>query len=301
MNDLSPVSAVILTYNEELNIEACLKSVAGWCEEIFVVDSGSTDKTQEIVKRYSDLFFVHRYIDHASQWNWAFTNLPLGCEWLLLLDADNIVSDNLKRQIDAAIKNDKPEVDGYFSFHDHYFRGKRVRGLKSYWLRLVRHRNTRIDASELVDFRMILKGKTEILSGEIVEYNRKEDEIDFWIDKHQKFASRMAIEEVLRVEGLVKWSTFLRPNLLGNPDERMLWFKNYWYSLPLYVRPPIFFLYRYILRGGFLDGSTGFIYHFLQAFWFRMIVDMKIAELRQRVSRGELSMTQLYELFAHKH
>ncbi|MBA4375965.1 MAG: glycosyltransferase family 2 protein [Anaerolinea sp.] len=295
----APVSTVVLTFNEEPNIDACLRSVHGWCHEIFVLDSGSTDQTVAICQRYTDKIFVHSYTDHASQINWALSNLPLACDWILLLDADNVVSELLKWEVEQALADDDPRIAGYYSRHLHMFRNRPVRGLKSHWLRLIRRARTRIDQCELVDFRWILDGETRILSGAIIESNQKENDIDFWIDKHQKFSSRMAIEEVLRNSGILKWSSELRPRLYGNPDERMLWFKDRWYRMPLYVRPILYFFYRYFLRLGFLDGVDGFIFNFLQAFWFRLIVDIKIAELRRRLTCGELSLTQLAESFAH--
>ena len=296
----APVSTVVLTFNEELNIDACLRSVHGWCHEIFVLDSGSTDQTVAICSRYTDRIFVHSYTDHASQVSWALSNLPLACDWMLLLDADNVVSESLKWEVEKALADDDPRIAGYYSRHLHMFRNRQVRGLKSHWLRLIRRAHTRIDLSELVDFRWILDGETQILSGAIIESNRKENEIDFWIDKHQKFSSRMAIEEVLRNSGILKWSSELRPRLYGNPDERMLWFKNRWYCMPLYIRPFLYFLYRYIFRLGFLDGMNGFLYHFLHAFWFRLVVDMKISELQQSIARGDLTIEQLKSSFEHK-
>jgi glycosyltransferase involved in cell wall biosynthesis len=297
-NQRVPVSAIVLTYNEELNIEACLRSVAGWCQEIFVVDSGSTDSTLEICRKYTGLIHFHPYVDHASQWDWTLKNLLLTSEWVMPLDADHVITEALKQQIIEAISNPDPMVNGYYSRHQYFFWGATMRGFKRYSLRLFRRCKTRIDYSELVDFRFVVEGKTELLSGATLEINKKEASIDFWVEKHQKFSSRIAIEEVLRVSGALDWS--MRPRLSGNPDERIIWLKNVWYRLPLYVRPFIFFFYRYIIRLGFLDGKTGFIYHFLQAFWFRLLVDIKIAELRQRLARGELSLTQLAETFMHK-
>lgn len=287
----TPVSVVVLTYNEEQNIEATLQSVSGWCQEIFVVDSGSTDRTTEIARQFTQNVLDHPYKDHASQWQWSLDNLPLTCEWLLALDADNIVTERLKRQIDDAVERDEPGVDGYYAVHIHHFRGRRVRILKKYWLRLVRHRQTRVDETELVDFRFIVEGTTRELSGEILEANKKEDAIDFWIDKHQKFASRMAAEEVLRRNGRRQWS--VTPRLFGNQDERMVWLKTKWYRAPLYVRPFLFFAYRYFLRAGFLDGRNGLVFHILQAFWFRLIVDIRIAEIEEEITAGRLSFDEL--------
>ena len=138
-----------------------------------------------------------------------------------------------------------------------------------------------------------------MLSGAVYEINNKELSIDFWIDKHQKFSSRLAAEEVLRVSGSMDWSMSLL--LLASPHEkRIIWLKNRWCRLPLYVRPFIYFFYRYIVRLGFLDGKTGFVYHFLQAFWFRLIVDIKKSKLKQQLAAGELSLEQLKASFEHK-
>jgi glycosyltransferase involved in cell wall biosynthesis len=294
----TPVSAVVLTYNEESNIERCLKSVAGWCQEVHVVDSGSTDATVDIARRYTDLVHSHAYVDHASQWAWVLHELPLACDWLLLLDADNEVSDRLRGLIDDALRRGAGAgCDGFYSIHRHLFRGRQVRGLKVWWLRLVRHRNVEIDHSELVDFRLVVKGPVKYLSGEIVESNEKENDIDFWIDKHQNFATRMAVEEVLRREGYTNWS--FRPRLWGNPDERMTWIKSRWYFMPLFIRPFLYFMYRYLVRMGFRDGMNGFIYHFLQAFWFRLLVDIKMKDIYDQIHSGKISLVELSSRYGH--
>lgn len=278
--------------NEELNVRAALKSVAGWADDIIVLDSGSTDGTLAICQEFGVRTEFHKYLDHRSQLDWGLKRLPWRHDWLLLLDADNIVTDQLKMQIAEVLSNDAG-ISGYYSRHDHFFRNQQVRGLKRFWLRLIRRSKVTVDESELVDFRLIVSGPTASLSGAIVENNQKELAIDFWIDKHQKFAHRMALEEVLRNKGLLKWSHEIKPSLLGNPDERMIWFKNKWYELPLFVRPVLFFFYRYVLRLGLLDGWNGFVYHVFQALWFRLLVDVKIAELRQALSEGSVTLDEL--------
>jgi hypothetical protein len=155
----------------------------------------------------------------------------------------------------------------------------------------VRRDKTEVDHTELVDFRLKVHGPTGYLSGAIVESNEKENDLDFWIDKHQKFSSRMALEEVLRRAGVLRWS--FTPRLLGNPDERITWIKDRWYRLPLFVRPFLYFGFRYFLRGGFLDGQNGFIYHFLHAFWFRMLVDVKMSDMYRSIEKGETSLDAL--------
>jgi glycosyltransferase involved in cell wall biosynthesis len=285
------VSAVVLTYNEELNISACLESIADLPQEIFVVDSGSTDRTVEVCRKYTDRIYTHDFIDSASQWNWALSNLPLSWDWILPLDADHRLDDRLKNEIRAVILNPDGVVDGYFSRHQYLFMGHPIRGFKNHGLRLFRRSKTRMDTSEMVDFRFVVDGKTAILSGCTYEDNRKEASIDFWIDKHQKFSSRTATEEVLRRMGEIRWT--IHPRLLGNPDERIIWLKERWYFMPLYVRPFLYFFYRYFLRLGFLDGVTGLVYHVLQALWFRLLIDMKIAKLQSQIDNGEVSVREL--------
>jgi hypothetical protein len=156
---------------------------------------------------------------------------------------------------------------------------------------------TKVDDSELVDFRLLVRGMTGFIQGDLIENNARENDIDFWIDKHQKFATRMAVEEVLRRHGYIRWS--FKPRLFGNPDERITWIKNRWYRAPPLVRPFIYFLYRYILRMGFLDGRNGLIYHFMHAFWFRLLIDIKITDLREGLARGEWSLDQLAREYGH--
>jgi glycosyltransferase involved in cell wall biosynthesis len=286
-----PVAAIVLTFNEELNISACLESLADLPQEIFVVDSGSTDRTIELCRKHTDRIYTHDFIDSASQWNWALSNLPLSTDWVLPVDADHRLDDRLKKEIRSTILNPDPAISGYYSRHQYLFMGRPIRGFKSYGIRLFRNSRTRLDTSEMVDFRFVVDGKTATIAGCVYEDNRKEASIDFWIDKHQKFSSRVATEEVLRRSGEVRWTA--QPRLLGNPDERIMWLKQRWYFMPLYVRPFLYFFYRYFLRLGFLDGITGLVYHFLQALWFRLLIDIKIADLRKKIARGDVTVEQL--------
>jgi glycosyltransferase involved in cell wall biosynthesis len=289
----APLSILVVTMNEERNIAACLDSIVGWADDIVVVDSGSGDRTLALCGERGLTPVFHAYIDHRSQMQWAMTSIPWKHDWLLLLDADHVVTDEFKGAVSAMLRNDEGRVNGYYNPHLQYFRNRPVRGLKQDYLQLVRRSHARLDDSELVDFRIVIDGPTARLPGAIVESNQNELNIDFWIDKHQKFARRMAIEEILRAEHVLAWSGGLEPRLFGNPDERIIWVKNVWYKLPLYVRPGLFFFYRYILRFGFLDGWNGFVFHTFQAFWFRLLVDVHIAEYRRQIARHEVSLEQL--------
>jgi glycosyltransferase involved in cell wall biosynthesis len=291
-----PVTAIILTYNEEKNIEACLRSIADWCPEIFIVDSGSTDGTKEICGKYPVRIYEHRFVDHPDQWHWALNNLPVTGEWLLPLDADYVISAELRRDVALAVLKPEPGVNGYYARHQYYFMGAPMRGFKSHTLCLFRLKKAGVDYGELVDHRFLVEGQTRKLRGTLLEINRNEWDIDNWTDKHQKYSTRMAIQEVLTRGGLINRS--FSGNLLGNPDERIIWAKKIWENLPLTVRPFLYFFYRYFLRLGFLDGRAGLVYHFLHAFWFRLMVDLKIMEFNRQIAQGDLTLEQLNGIYA---
>jgi glycosyltransferase involved in cell wall biosynthesis len=286
-----PVSAILLVRDEEDNIKFCLDSVKGLCSEILILDSGSTDRTIEICREYTDKIFTHPFSDSASQWAWALANLSIGYDWVLPLDADHVVTPELRADLARAVKKPTEEINGYYSRHQYLFWGKPIHGFKQYTLRAFRRSKASVDPSERTDFKVCVEGRTATLPGTLYEYNRKELSINWWIDKHQRFAARVAADEVLRRARVLRWQVPAR--LLGTPDERVVWMKNLWCRIPLFVRPLLYFSYRYFLRGGFLDGRIGFIYHFMQAFWYRMLVDVRIAEIRRDLASGALSLDTL--------
>lgn len=294
VTDGAHVSVVVLTFMEEANIETCLRSVAGWSNDIHVLDSGSTDRTIEIARELAHHVHHHRYVDHRSQIEYVLTELPLKHEWLLILDADHEVSQELRNSIDSMLAAETPKVDLFYFPQKYVFRGQPIRSLRK-WGRLIRHRNVEVERGELVDFRYLPRGATAFLRGQVVENNLNENDIDFWIDKHQRFATRAAIEELLRRARVVTWA--IHPRLFGNPDEQKVWLKTRWYSLPLFVRPFLFFGYRYLWKLGFLEGRTGFLFHFLQAFWFRLLIDIKLSDLERRVASREVEIADLLQAY----
>jgi glycosyltransferase involved in cell wall biosynthesis len=286
-----PLSAILLVRDEEDNVKSCLDSVKGLCAEILIVDSGSTDRTIEICRQYTGKIFIHPFVDSAAQWAWAFANLPIAYEWVLPLDADHVVSPELRDELVRTLRMPADEINGYYSRHQYLFWGEPIRGFKQYGLRVFRKAAASIDPSERTDFKICVRGRTGTLRGTVYEYNRKELSMDSWIAKHQQFASRVATDEVLRRAGLLRWHVPAR--LFGSPDERIVWMKNLWCRMPLFVRPLLYFSYRYFLRGGFLDGRIGFIYHFMQALWYRMLIDIKVAGIRRDLASGALSTDDL--------
>ena len=174
-----------------------------------------------------------------------------------------------------------PDVDGLYINRRQVFRGRWIKHggyYPKYLLKLFRRDKVSFDEMDLVDHHFYISGTTAKLKHDLIEENVKENDIAFWIGKHNRYAVRMAEEEMHRGESGQK--SPVSSALFGAPDQRILWLKSLWSRLPLYLRPVLYFHYRYFLRLGFLDGKQGFIFHFLQGFWFRLLVDINIEEMK---------------------
>ncbi|MFN7930366.1 MAG: glycosyltransferase family 2 protein [Blastocatellia bacterium] len=291
-NPTLPVSVVVMTFNEEVNVEKCLQSLVGWADDVFVVDSYSTDATEEICKRYTEKFYQNRYVSHPVQWDWALNNLPFAHEWVFAVDADFIVTDELKKALSQEMTTLTANIHGIYVRHRQVFRGRFLKHgtiYPRYWLRLFRRNSVFIDNSDLVDLHFYVNGETIKVECDVIEDNVKERNLEFWVSKQVRFAQRAAVEEIKRRETLQL--SPVTPKLFGTPDQRTLWLKTKWYFFPLYWRAIFYFLYRYIFRLGFLDGKEGFLYHFTQALVYRVMVDARIEELkREKVSGADLDV-----------
>ncbi len=272
-----PVTVVVLTYNEALNLSACLDSVAGWATQLFVVDSGSTDSTLAIAARHGAHAVNHPFETHARQWQWALANLPIENDWILGLDADQQVTTELARQIGDVVMSGQ-DASGVFVRRRQIFRGKWIRFggyYPKYLLKLFRRDQVTVDPEDLVDHHFSVTGPTVSLTGDLIEDNKNEAEISVWTAKHNRYAVLQARQEFANTRERVGLKA-----VFGDPDARVRLLKQLWSGLPLFVRPCLYVFYRYILRLGFLDGKQGFIFHVLQGFWYRLLVDINLDELR---------------------
>ena len=276
----APVTVIVLTHNEARNLEACLASVAGWVEQIVVVDSGSTDGTLDIARRFGASVVTHPFESHARQWRWALEHTDASSLWVLGLDADQRVSPALRDAMISTLRQAPAAPAGYFLSRRQIFRGRWIRYggyYPKYLLKLFRRGAATVDVDDLVDHHFRVDGSTARLAGDLIEDNQNEADIANWIAKHNRYARQQALQEHREASG----GDGTGPaNAFGDPDARVRWQKRVWRRLPLFVRPALYFLYRYVGRLGFLDGREGFIFHFLQAFWYRLLVDINLLELR---------------------
>lgn len=278
----TPVSVVVLTSNEELNLAGCLESVR-WAAEVFVVDSLSTDRTAEIAQDFGARFYPHAFEGYARQRNWALDHLPFTCEWVLMLDADERVPQPLAEEIRGVVGQESGSCAGYYMARRFFFLGRWLKhgGLYPTWLlRLFKRGVARVEERP-VNEHVILNGPAGYLTQPFD--HRDQQPLSNWITKQSRYADLEA-EEYLAEKYQAGFASSIPPRRDGSQAERKRWIKlRLWNRLPLLVRPFLFFLRNYFFKAGFLDGRQGFIYHVLWSFWVRFLIDVKIIE-RQAAS-----------------
>lgn len=280
-------SFIILTFNEEIHLKRLLSGIAQFNTDIFIIDSGSTDNTILIAEQYGAKVIYNKFENHPKQWDFALKNCPVKTEWLICLDADHFMTESLIAKLNEfKTENIEKEVNGIFFNRHNYFKGKRLKygGYRNFYLqKMFRYGKGVSDLNENMDHRFIIEGRSIVWKDAILnEENLKENNIDFWVQKHIKYSSLVAEEEYERMQGL-RIQT-VKPDFFGTIDEKKAFLKKLWWSMPLYLRPFLYFIYRFIFRLGFLESRQGMIFHFLQAFWFRLMVDIKIDELKKHKS-----------------
>lgn len=269
------ITVIILTYNEEKNILQALNSIHGWAERIIILDAYSSDRTLEIAKKYDCAIFQNTFIDYSKQRNYALDKLPVDTEWVMFLDADEWLPEELKQEITILI-NSLPKENGFYIKFRLIWMGKWIRrGYYPTWiLRLFRNNKARCD-SRATGEHLIVEGTVGYLKNDFIHQDCKG--ITEWINKHNRYATREA-EELFKTN---HQDNYIDASFLGTQAQRKRWIRyKIWNHLPPLIRPFIYFFYRYFLAGGFLDGRAAFIYHFLQALWFPLLIDIKYLELK---------------------
>jgi len=271
------LSILIITLNEEKNIKHALESIK-WANEIFVVDSFSIDRTLEIAKKYKNVkIFQHSFENFAKQRNWALNNLPWHNDWIFILDADERITPELRKEITEIILGPQNDIVAYWCARRFIFLNKWIKYADCYpsWMMKLFLRN-KGRFEKAVNEKMIVDGKTAYLKNDMVHENLKG--IKDWIAKHNRY-STFETEEIY-----FKKKSKLPGRLFGDVMERRKFLKNLFYKLPF--RPFLRFFYMYFLKLGFLDGSVGFIYCVLKAIQ-EFHINVKLKELKLKQQKDE--------------
>lgn len=271
------VAVIILTYNEEENISQALASVTGWANEVFVLDSFSKDRTEAITKDFDCVFIQNKFEDYAKQRNFAIENLPIRSEWVLFLDADEWLLDSLKQEITELVAR-SPEENGFYINRRMIWMGRWIRRgyYPTFTLRLFRNGKGRCE-DRAVNEHLVVEGKIGNLHEDYMHEDRKG--VGDWIQKHNGYATREALE-LFNSRNAAGYQE-IEAKLFGTHVQRKRWLRYVlWNRMPPLIRPFFYFFYRFVLRGGFLDGRRAFIYHFLQALWYPLLIDIKYLEMK---------------------
>lgn len=261
---MADITVIIMTKNEEKNIEASIFSAKQIARKILVVDSGSTDGTVELAKKSGAETVFHEWSGHAAQFNWALDNCDIQTEWVFRLDADERISDELATEIEEKLKGIQL-VDGYQMRWRVYFMGKWIKHggtHKQYFLRLFRFGKGRVE-NKLMDEHIIVDGPVENLNGDLIHYDYKG--LDAWLNKHIWYSN-------------LELQMYNTQSDLSGGNKAQKKKRRFYYKLPPFLRARIYYWYRYYGQLGFLDGREGKIFIYLQAYWYRFLIDAKIFE-----------------------
>ncbi len=278
---MTALTAIILTKNEARHIERAIASVKAVATDILVVDSGSTDDTVARATQAGARVLDHAWTNYATQFNWALDQIKGQAGWVLRLDADEIVTPELLAEIQSGL----PDVAGITVGRSMCFMGQPVRHGGVFPIRVLRLFRNGLGRCETrwMDEHIIVDGALAAFAGQIIDDNRSS--LDWWTAKHNTYASREVIDILNQELGFLPQDVLVAKDT-GRQAAVKRWIKENLYArLPLGARAGVYFLYRYLLRGGFLDGRQARAFHVLQGFWYRYLVDAKLAEVRRHMSQ----------------
>ena len=247
------IDVLIITKNEEANIGFCLEALAGWTNRIFVVDSGSTDRTREIAESHGAEFIHHDWPGFAKQKNWALDTLEFESPWTLIVDADEVITPELRSVLEgiAAGREDQETKTGYFINRLTFFLGRPIRHcgyFPNYHLRFFKTGSGRYEEREVHEH-IILKGPVGRITTPMLHDDRRG--LEHYIAKHNRYSTLESQALQREINSQKDESESLEPGA-----RRRRWAKRT--ILPRVPFPGLIrFIYMFILRGGFLDGWTG--------------------------------------------
>lgn len=280
------LAVVILTHNEEIHIQRSIASVKGIADQIFVIDSFSTDRTVEIAKDTGAIVLQNSFINYAKQFQWGLDNAPITADWVMRLDADEIIEPDLQEMIRKKLPMLGKEVAGINLKRKHIFMNRWVRFGGRYpliLLRIWRHGQGRIEDRWMDEHMVVWGGSTITLDGGFSDWNL--NDLAFFTSKHNKYATREAVDVLNQRYGFFTRDEALSIESASFQASAKRWMKECVYNkLPFTISTLLYFLWRYIFQLGFLDGRSGFVYHFLQGYWYRFLVGAKIMEFERALS-----------------
>lgn len=271
------ITAIVLTYNEELHIERCIQNLRNIARRIIIIDSYSTDNTTSVANKNGAEVILHKWPgNQAEQFNWALDNVPINSNWIIRLDADEYLTKELTEEIKHKLPKLDANIAGISLSRTTLFMGRIKKhgvGSNVQIVRLFRTGRARYE-QRIMDEHLIIDGSIIKFNNKFVDDNL--NGIDFFIIKHLNYASREAAMQLSTKYNLTGNKISNASDRQGTSVRQIRHQKTLYNHIPLFLRAVLYFIYRYVVRMGFLDGLSGFLFDFFQGWWYRNLVDAKI-------------------------
>ena len=272
------LTAIVLTFNEEIHLERCLGRLAALTDRVVVIDSFSTDRTVEIARAMGAEVLQHEYVSHSAQVQWALDTIGQASDWIIKVDADEYLEPPLIEEIKRTLAGLPDEVTALDVKLKVLFKGKFIRwgGYYTNWLtRLWRAGCVKLETRWMDEKILLTRGRSQRLtSADLVDYNLRD--IGWWTAKHNGYATLNMIDFIANEHGVLGRGE----SGLTDYARRRRNLRRMYGRAPLYLRAVAYYFHRYFIRLGFLDGRLGFVWHFMHGFWYFMLMDTKIDEAR---------------------
>ena len=287
---MADITVIILAYNEELHIERCICSLLPIACKIFIVDSYSTDRTVEIAKSLGAKVVQRKWKNYADQFQWALDNCNSKTDWVMRMDADEYPEPELVKEIQRRLPAIDDEITGINLRRRHIFMGRWIKYGTRYplvLLRIWRNGKGYIEQRWMDEHIVLKSGRATTFEHDFSDHNLHN--ISWWIEKHNKYATREAIDVLKRKYSLIEKEDAVNiGDVLSQAGIKRIVKERIYNVLPTFFGPLFYFFYRYFIRLGFLDGKEGAVYHFLQGFWYRFLVDVKVYEVERRMKSDDM-------------
>lgn len=281
------LAVLILTYNEELHIARAIGSVVAFADQIFVIDSFSTDQTVEIARSLGATVLQNPFVNQARQFQWGLDHAPILCDWVMRLDADEVIEPELAREIGEKLPRLGPDVAGINLKRKHIFLGRFIRHGGRYPLvltRIWRRGQGRVENRWMDEHVIVQGGRTVLFDNPFSDHNLHD--LGYFTDKHNKYATREAVDVLNRRYRLFAEDAGLTHEASSwQASAKRLIKERIYNRIPFPISTLGYFLFRYVLQLGFLDGREGLIYHFLQGYWYRFLVGAKVLEFDRAIRK----------------
>ena len=288
------LSVIILSYNEEIHIRRCLDNINSIAKDIFIIDSYSTDRTLDIAQKYENVKILqHQWPgNQATQFNWALTHLSINTQWVLRLDADEYLLPELIAELREKLPLLPIDVNGVIFNRRHIFMDKWMkRGTYPVkLLRVFRYGKGMCEQRLMDEHIQLTEGRAVEFEHDFCDHNL--NNLSWFCHKHVNYAIREAVDLLAIELDLTGAAESDENKQISKQAQKKRMKKHQYVKQPLFWRAFAYFCYRYFLKGACLDGKEGFLWTFLQGWWYRTLVDAKVFEIKRACGNDKEKIRQ---------